>query len=388
MGDNLKDKVNQLGERLKSSDMGQKITSGMSSMSFKMKEFFQGPSQTDNLIEEATAETLDEPDWATNLEFCDMINNGRLNSVEFVRGIKKRLMSKSPRAQYLTLVLLETLVKNCERGFSEVAAERVLDEMVKLIDDPLTVVNNRNKVLMLIESWGLSSNELRYLPVYEETYKSLKSRGIRFPARDTEGSIFTPPRSVPASGSNANLMQQIHDETPAQRFSAEQIKEAFDVAKNSTELLNTVLSSSPHEDVLKDDLTTTLLHQCRESQFTIQTIIETIGDNEAVLFEALNMNDEIQKVVSKYKAMKQPMVVPPEPEPAMIPVAVQPDNLVKKEAPARKQHDAQTGIHGENNDDMDDFDEMIFVNTSGSTSESAQGTNKKQPTKDDLMHFE
>lgn len=171
MGDNLKDKVNQLGERLKSSDMGQKFTSGMSSMSFKMKEFFQGPSQTDNLIEEATAETLEEPDWATNLEFCDMINHGRLNSVEFVRGIKKRLMSKSPRAQYLTLVLLETLVKNCEKGFSEVAAERVLDDMVKLIDDPLTVVNNRNKVLMLIESWGLSSNELRYLPVYEETYK-------------------------------------------------------------------------------------------------------------------------------------------------------------------------------------------------------------------------
>lgn len=171
MGDNLKDKVNQLGERLKSSDMRQKITAGMSSMSFKMKEFFQGPNQTDNLIEEATAESLDEPDWATNLEFCDMINNGRLNSVEFVRGIKKRLMTKSPRVQYLTLVLLETLVKNCEKGFSEVAAERILDEMVKLIDDPRTVVNNRNKVLMLIESWGQSSNELRYLPVYEETYK-------------------------------------------------------------------------------------------------------------------------------------------------------------------------------------------------------------------------
>ncbi|KAL8458992.1 hypothetical protein ACS0TY_036460 [Phlomoides rotata] len=167
-----------------------------------------------------------------------------------------------PRVQYLTLVLLETFVKNCEKAFSEVAVERVLDEMVKLIDDPQTVVNNRNKALMLIESWGQSSNELRYLPVYEETFKSLKSRGIR--------------------------------------FSAEQIKEAFNVAQNSTELLNTVLSSSPNEDVLKDDLTTTLLHQCHESQFTVQTIIKTSGENEAVLFEALNMNDEIQKVLSKY----------------------------------------------------------------------------------------
>ncbi|KAL8535384.1 hypothetical protein ACS0TY_011145 [Phlomoides rotata] len=197
------------------------------------------------------------------------------------------------RVQYLTLVLLETFVKNCEKAFSEVAVERVLDEIVKLIDDPQTVVNNRNKALILIESWGQSSNKLRYLPVYEETFK-FEIKG--FPGRDTDclAPIFTPPISVLASELNATLSQ------PAQRFSAEQIKETFNVARNSTEPLNTVLSSSPNEDVLKDDLTTTLLHQCRESQFTVQTIIETAGENEAVLFEALNMNDEIQKVLSKY----------------------------------------------------------------------------------------
>ncbi|PKI75280.1 hypothetical protein CRG98_004320 [Punica granatum] len=143
----------------------------MSSMSFKVKELFQGPNQADKLVEEATSEALDEPDWAMNLELCDMINHERINSVELIRGIKKRIMTKSPRVQYLALVLLETCVKNCEKAFSEVAAERVLDEMVKLIDDPQTVVNNRSKALMLIEAWGESTSELRYLPVYEETYK-------------------------------------------------------------------------------------------------------------------------------------------------------------------------------------------------------------------------
>lgn len=175
MSDNLLDKVTALGERLKigGSEVGQKITAGMTSVSFKMKEFFQGPNQADKVVEEATAETLDEPDWATNLELCDMINQDKINSVELIRGIKKRIVLKSPRIQYLALVLLETIVKNCEKAFSEVAAERVLDEMVKLIDDPQTVVNNRNKALILIEAWGESSNELRYLPVYEETYKVL-----------------------------------------------------------------------------------------------------------------------------------------------------------------------------------------------------------------------
>lgn len=167
------EKVSALGERLKigGAEVGRKMTAGMSSMSFKMKEFFQGPNQADKLVEDATSEALDEPDWALNLELCDLINNDKISSVELIRGIKRRIAVKSPRIQYLALVLLETCVKNCERAFSEVAAERVLDEMVKLIDDPQTVVNNRNKALILIEAWGESTSELRYLPVYEETYK-------------------------------------------------------------------------------------------------------------------------------------------------------------------------------------------------------------------------
>ncbi|KAJ6383901.1 hypothetical protein OIU78_027244 [Salix suchowensis] len=139
MSDNLMEKVSAFGERLKigGAEVGRKMSAGMSSMSFKVKELLQGPNQEDKLVEDATAETLDEPDWAMNLEICDMINHQ----------------------------------KNCEKAFSEVVAERVLDEIVKLIDDPQTVVNNRNKALMLIEAWGESTSELRYLPVYEETYK-------------------------------------------------------------------------------------------------------------------------------------------------------------------------------------------------------------------------
>ncbi|XP_057774088.1 TOM1-like protein 1 [Salvia miltiorrhiza] len=377
MSDNLKEKVNQLGERLKigGSEVGQKLSAGMSSMSFKMKEFFQGPSQTDSLIEEATAETLDEPDWATNLELCDMISNERVNSVEFIRGIKKRFMCKSPRVQYLTLMLLETFVNNCERAFSEVAAERVLDEMVKLIEDPLTVINNRNKALILIETWGQPSNELRYLPVYQETCKSLIARGIRFPRRDIENlsNLFTPPRSVAGSDS----LELCH-EIPAQRFSAEQTKEAFDVARNSIELLNSVLSSSPAEDILLDDLTITLARQCRESQYTVQMIIETAGDNEALLFEALHVNDEIQKVLSKYEDMKKSLV-PQEPQP----VAVEPDDLAgaeEEEALIRKQHNDRSGVRGRSSNLMDDLDNMIFGKTSSSSSEAPK---EKQPTKDD-----
>ncbi|KAG5555243.1 hypothetical protein RHGRI_012694 [Rhododendron griersonianum] len=305
MSDTLMEKLSALGEHLKigGAEVGRKMSAGMTSMSFKVKELVQGPNQVDKVVEDATAETLDEPDWATNLELCDMVNHDRINSVDLIHGIKKRIMLKSPRVQYLAMVLLETLVKNCEKAFSEVAAGRVLDEMVKLIDDPQTVVNNRNKTLTLIEAWGESSDELRYLPVYEETYK-----------------------------------------IPAQTFSAEQTKEAFDVARNSIELLTSVLSSSPQQYALEDDLTTTLVHQCHRSQYNVQRIIETAGDNEALLFEALNVNDEIQKVISRYEDLKKPSVVHREPEPAMIPVAMETDDsphfgkedaLIRKSATSR-----------------------------------------------------
>ncbi|XP_076946167.1 TOM1-like protein 1 [Bidens hawaiensis] len=390
MSDNLMDKVNALGERLKigGSEVGQKISAGMSSMSFKMKEFFQGPNQADNLVEEATAETLDEPDWATNLELCDMINNERVSSIDMICAIKKRIMLKNARVQYLTLVLLETVVKNCEKAFSEVAAERVLDEMVKIIDDPQTVVNNRNKALILIEAWGESTEELRYLPVYEETYKSLKSRGVRFPGRDSESlaPIFTPPRSIPAPEVYPVPPQNVHQEipVPVQQLSAEQTKEAFDVARNSLELLSTVLSSSPQQDALQDDLTSTLVQQCRQSQLTVQRIVETSGDDEALLFEALSVNDELQKVLSKYEEMNKPSQVHREPEPAMIAVAAEPDDpphVGKEESLIRKP--AGSRGNSQNDDMMDDLDEMIFGKKSGSPSESK----KDKSSKDDLISF-
>ncbi|KAL1547356.1 3'(2'),5'-bisphosphate nucleotidase/inositol-1,4-bisphosphate 1-phosphatase [Salvia divinorum] len=388
MSDNLMEKVSAFGERLMigGSEVGQKITAGVSSVSLKMKELFQGPNQADQLVEEATAETLAEPDWATNLELCDMINHERVSSVELIRGIKKRIVLKSPRIQYLTLVLLETVAKNCEKAFSEIAAERVLDEMVKLIDDPQTVVNNRNKALMLIESWGESSDELRYLPVYEETYKSLKSRGVRFPARDEESlaPIFTPARSVEATEPSATLGQQLNYHISVQSFSAEQTKEALDVARNSIELLSTVLSSSTQQDALEGELATTLLHQCRESRYTVHRIIETGGDNEAVLFEALNVNDEIQKVLSKYEEMNTPSGSPKGPEPAMIPIAVEPDNSPaagNEESPVRKPQS------GSNDEMMDDLDEMIFGKKSGDASEAGGGQDakKQQLPKEDLI---
>lgn len=84
-------------------------------------------------------------------------------------------------------------------------------------------------------------------------FQSLRSRGVRFPGRDHESlaPIFTPPRTVSASEPSVTLAQQIQHEIPRENFTAENTKEVFDVARNSIELLTTVLSSSPQQDALQ-----------------------------------------------------------------------------------------------------------------------------------------
>ncbi|RRT77218.1 hypothetical protein B296_00005890 [Ensete ventricosum] len=256
MSDNLVDKVSAFGERLKigRAEVSRKMKDGMSSMSFKIKELFhsQNQNEAEKIVEEATSEKLDGPDWSANLMICDMVNSDNDNGIEFIRGIKKRIMSKNPRVQYLALLLLETCVKNCEMAFSVVAAERVLDEMVKLIANPQT------------------------------------------------------------------------------------------------------------------------------------SIIEAAGDDEAVLFEALNVNDELQRVLSKYEELKKPSVVPSEPTPNMIPIVVEPeespragseDALIRKPAGSRTKQDRYGNI-------LYDLDETIFGMENGSTSEN-QEPKKKQQQNDD-----
>jgi hypothetical protein len=142
---------------------------------------------------------------------------------------------------------------------------------------------------------------------------------------------------------------------------------------------------------LQQDLTITLLQQCRESQSTVHKIIETVGNNEALLFEALNVNDEIHKVLSKYEELKKkPKVSPLEPEPnTMIPVAIEPDESphFREETLIRKPACSRSGVQGLSHDDMmDDLDEMIFGKKGGDASQWGQDPkNQQQSSKYDFI---
>ena len=95
---------------------------------------FSSNSPIVQLVEKATSEFLTGPDWGLTMEICDNLNRSPATVKEAVKAMKKRLSSKIPRTQLLTVTLLEAVVKNCGQQVHQQVAERdVPSEMAKLV---------------------------------------------------------------------------------------------------------------------------------------------------------------------------------------------------------------------------------------------------------------
>ncbi|PIN11025.1 hypothetical protein CDL12_16379 [Handroanthus impetiginosus] len=309
----LKQASSSLGERIKTSgaQMGRTISS-------KMKEILQSPTPESKVVDEATADSMAEPNWGLNLRICAMISRGEYDGTEIVRAIKKKLVpGRNPVTQRLSLDLLETCTSNCEKVFSEVASEKVLEDMVKLIEESRTEHGNRVRAMQLIRAWG-ESEDLEYLPVFRQTYMHLKSREIPQAAQEENyppmqynlGSYLgqqqlSPPERYPIPNTSVE-----NDEGagfisygPYGFQSIEEKKEFLAVARNSLDILSSILNSDTEPKPIKDDLALSMVDKCKQSLHAVQRIIESTSDDEVMLFDALNLHDELQLVISRHEEL-------------------------------------------------------------------------------------
>ncbi|KAL3531228.1 hypothetical protein ACH5RR_010550 [Cinchona calisaya] len=308
--DKLKMASSSLGERLKT---GGAQMSRMVSM--KMKEILQSPTPESKMVDEATLETMEEPNWGLNLRICALISSEEFNGTEIVKAIKKKLLGKSPISQRLSLDLLETCTSNCEKVFSEVASEKLLDDMMKIIDDPKTNHENRVKAMQLIRAWG-ESEDLMYLPVFHQTYENLQTRTIPLGMPDdntlpVQHQLETymnqdpllPPENYPMPemglhGSETATFSSYGGQT------IEEKREFLVVTRNTLDIFSSILNSEDEPKPVKNELTVSMLANCKQSLPVVQGIIESTTDDEGLLFEALSLHDDLQQVISRYEHME------------------------------------------------------------------------------------
>ncbi|CAI0441479.1 unnamed protein product [Linum tenue] len=268
------------------------------------------------MVERATSDMLIGPDWAMNIEICDMCNHDPGQAKDVVKGIKKRLGSKNAKVQLLALTLLETIIKNCgDIVHMQVAEKDLLHDMVKIARKKPDF-HVKEKVLTLIDTWqeAFGGPRARY-PQYYAAYQELLRAGAVFPQRSEQSApVFTPPQTQPLSSYPQNLRNPEARPDPAEPSESEfptlslsEIQNARGIMDVLAEMLSAL--DPGNKEGLRQEVIVDLVDQCRTYKQRVVHLVNSTAD-ESLLCQGLALNDDLQRILAKHEAISSGTVLP------------------------------------------------------------------------------
>ncbi|CAL4966167.1 unnamed protein product [Urochloa decumbens] len=291
-----------------------------------------------SMVDRATSDMLIGPDWAKNMEICDICNRDPGQSKDVVKALKKRIGHKNPKVQLLALTLLETAIKNCGDILHMHVAERdILHEMVKIVkkkSDPRV----KEKVLVLIDTWqeALGGPRARY-PQYYAAYHELVRTGAEFPKKPDKPAPLFNGQSQAARNMRSPDQQDEAESSAANDFPAlsmSEIQNARGIMDVLAEMLNAL--DPGNREGLRQEVIVELVDQCRTYKQRVVQLVNTSTDEE-LMSQGLALNDDLQRVLAKHDAIAAGIAVRVEKKPKSLQALVDTEDAANQDANKEKE---------------------------------------------------
>lgn len=302
------------------------------------------PSKLVRRIHRACRPLLSEPDLATNLEVCDMVNEKAGNAPHEAAATVVRLInSQDPQVVELALVLLDNLVKNCGYPFHlQISRKQFLNELVKRFPErhPARYTRPQRKILAYIEEWYQTlckhSKYKADMSYIRDMRRLLSYKGYVFPeVRGEDLAVLRPNDNLKLSADiqdeekvvhaaklhelirsgkpedlkEANRLMKImagfkDDEVKASQKS--QIKEDLVRVRRKAEVFKEMLAPSANTGKLEESETLSDLYALlKVAQPKLAAIISEEQDEGGDdISDLLQLNDEVHSLLSQYQVLK------------------------------------------------------------------------------------
>nr|AAN71346.1 RE27138p [Drosophila melanogaster] len=148
-------------------------------------------SSFDKNLENATSHLRLEPDWPSILLICDEINQKDVTPKNAFAAIKKKMNSPNPHSSCYSLLVLESIVKNCGAPVHEEVFTKENCEMFSSFLESTPHENVRQKMLELVQTWAYAFRSSDKYQAIKDTMTILKAKGHTFPELREADAMFT-----------------------------------------------------------------------------------------------------------------------------------------------------------------------------------------------------